>query len=78
MTGVKFDRQPVISPVKGNSKMSKLMLDRANKKIWGVCSGLAKWTGIDATIIRIIFVLAAVFGFGSALLIYLALGLILD
>ncbi len=25
--------------------MTKLVLDRANKKIWGVCAGLANWTG---------------------------------
>ncbi|MCC6482957.1 PspC domain-containing protein [Sphingorhabdus sp.] len=58
--------------------MTKLTLDRANKKIWGVCAGLANWTGMDATVIRVIFVLATLFGFGSALLIYVALGLILD
>ena len=58
--------------------MTKLTLDRANKKIWGVCAGLANWTGVDATVIRIVFVLATLFSFGSALLIYVALGLILD
>lgn len=58
--------------------MTKLTLDRANKKIWGVCSGLANWTGIDATIVRVVFVLATLFGFGSALLLYIALGLLLD
>jgi phage shock protein C len=75
---LKFDDKPVVGPVKGNSKMSKLMLDRANKKIWGVCGGLANWTGIDATVVRIFFVLATLLGFGSALLVYIALGLILD
>ncbi|MEW6576547.1 PspC domain-containing protein [Sphingorhabdus buctiana] len=58
--------------------MTKLTLDRANKKIWGVCAGLANWTGMDATVVRVIFVLATLFGFGSAILIYVALGLILD
>lgn len=58
--------------------MTKLSLDRANKKIWGVCAGLANWTGMDATVVRVIFVLATLFGFGSAILIYVALGLILD
>jgi phage shock protein C len=72
-------RDPVIKPVNGSKmKMTKLTLNHANKKIWGVCSGLAAWTGIDATIVRIAFVLATLFGFGSALLIYIALGLILD
>jgi phage shock protein C len=75
----KFDLPPVVKPVTSKeSKMTKLTLDRANKKIWGVCAGLANWTGVDATVIRIVFVLATLFGFGSALLIYVALGLILD
>jgi phage shock protein C len=72
-------RDPVIKPVNGSKmKMTKLMLNHSNKKIWGVCSGLADWTGIDATIVRIAFVIATLVGFGSALLIYIALGLILD
>lgn len=58
--------------------MTKLMLDRANKKILGVCAGLANWSGIDVTVVRIAFVVATLVGFGSALLIYIALGLILD
>ena len=29
--------------------MTKLMLNRANKKILGVCAGLSDWSGIDAT-----------------------------
>jgi phage shock protein PspC (stress-responsive transcriptional regulator) len=75
---LKFDNSAPIQPIKGNPKMTKLMLDRTNKKIWGVCSGLANWTGMNATVVRVIFVLATLFGFGSALLIYVALGLILD
>jgi len=75
---LKFDDRSAMIAEKGNGKMKKLTLDRANKKIWGVCSGLANWSGIDATIIRIVFVLATLFGFGSALLVYVALGLILD
>lgn len=58
--------------------MTKLSLNRANKKILGVCAGLADWTGIDVTIMRVFFVLATLLGFGSALLVYIALGLILD
>ncbi len=58
--------------------MTKLMLNRANKKIIGVCAGLADWSGIDVTVIRILFVLATIFGFGSALLIYVILALVLD
>jgi phage shock protein C len=72
-------RTPFIQPIptKG-TKMTKLMLNRANKKIVGVCAGLSDWSGVDVTVIRIIFVLATIFGFGSALLIYVVLALILD
>jgi phage shock protein C len=43
-------------------KRGKFVLDRANGKIFGVCAGIAALTGIDATIIRIGFVVATVAG----------------
>jgi len=53
----------------------KLYLSDTDKKIAGVCGGLADYFGIDATIIRIIwFVLA--FGYGTGLILYLAFWLI--
>jgi phage shock protein C len=58
--------------------MNKLRLDRENKKILGVCSGLGQWTGIDANLVRILFVIAALVGFGSPVLIYILLGLIIN
>ncbi|MFM2410740.1 MAG: hypothetical protein RL481_1568 [Pseudomonadota bacterium] len=71
----KFD----IQPIEGKKKaMNKLQLNRANKKILGVCAGLSDWSGIDTTVIRIAFVLTTLVGFGSPILIYVALGLILD
>lgn len=58
--------------------MARLTLDKTNKKILGVCAGLANWTGIDAMIIRLIFAIATVVGVGSHVLIYILLALILD
>jgi len=53
----------------------KLYLSDTDKKIAGVCGGLADYFGIDAMIIRIIwFVL--VFGYGTGLILYLAFWLI--
>jgi phage shock protein PspC (stress-responsive transcriptional regulator) len=63
---------------KGKPVKNKLRLDKANGKLMGVSSGLANWSGMDVNLIRIIFVLATVFGFGSAVIVYLALGLIVD
>jgi phage shock protein C len=73
----KFDIRPLPSERK-KAKMTKLALNRANKKILGVCAGLSDWTGIDSTIVRATFVIATLIGFGSPILIYIALGLILD
>jgi len=58
--------------------MSRLTLDKSNKKFLGVCAGLANWTGIDALIIRLIFAVATVIGIGSPILIYILLAMILD
>ncbi len=58
--------------------MSRLVLDKANKKILGVCAGLANWSGIDATVVRLLFVITALIGFGSPILIYILMAMILD
>lgn len=51
-------------------------LTKRDKKLFGVCSGLANYMDIDPTVMRIIFVLAF-FGFGVGLLIYLVMALIM-
>ncbi|VAV89503.1 Phage shock protein C [hydrothermal vent metagenome] len=38
-------------------RYNKLYLDKKNGKICGVCAGIADYTGIDSTIIRIVAVL---------------------
>jgi len=53
-------------------------LDKANGKFMGVCSGIANYFGWDVNIVRIGFALGTVFGFGSLILVYLAIGLIAD
>lgn len=39
----------------------KLYKDDKNKKISGVCAGLARYFGIDATVVRLIWVLVSIF-----------------
>ena len=58
--------------------MSRLVLDKANKKILGVCAGLANWANIDPMIVRVIFAVATLIGFGSPILIYIVLAMIVD
>ncbi|MFZ4382331.1 MAG: PspC domain-containing protein [Sandarakinorhabdus sp.] len=54
----------------------QFLLNKPAGKIMGVCAGIADYFGWDVTLVRLGFVLAAVFGFGSPVLIYLLIGLI--
>ena len=58
--------------------MTRLVMDKANKKILGVCAGLAKWSGIDPLIVRLLFVITTLIGVGSPIIIYILLAMILD
>jgi phage shock protein PspC (stress-responsive transcriptional regulator) len=51
-------------------------LVKGDKKLFGVCSGLANYFDLDPTIMRIIFIIAFLF-FGTGLLLYLILALVM-
>lgn len=53
-------------------------LDRTRGKLMGVCGGLANYFGLDATLVRIGFTVGALLSLGTAILVYLAIGLIAD
>ncbi len=55
-----------------------LRLDKPNGKLFGVCSGLANWSGVDPLIWRLGFVAATLLGFGLAIPIYIVMALIVD
>lgn len=65
-----------MNPVDNNSGKRALRLDKANAKVWGVCGGLANYFGIDPLMVRLLFVVGALAGFGSFVLIYLLLALL--
>jgi phage shock protein PspC (stress-responsive transcriptional regulator) len=50
----------------------KLYRSQSDRKLAGVCGGLGEYFNIDANVIRILFVVFAVFG-GAGLVIYLAM-----
>jgi len=51
-------------------------LVKGEKKLFGVCSGLANYLDIDPTVMRIIFVLGFL-GFGVGLLVYIVMAFIM-
>ncbi|HWD45778.1 MAG TPA: PspC domain-containing protein, partial [Actinomycetota bacterium] len=50
----------------------KLYRSRTDRKLGGVCGGLAEYFNLDPTLLRVLFVVLAVLG-GSGLIIYLAM-----
>lgn len=54
----------------------KIKKSRNDKMLAGVCGGLADYLGWDSTIIRVLFVVCALIGVGSPILIYLILAIV--
>jgi len=57
--------------------MKRIYRSVRDKKLFGVCGGLAEATGIDATILRIVLVIAAVFSGGAPIPIYIIAAMIM-
>jgi len=61
-------RRKIMAP-----ESKKLYRSRNNRMIAGVCSGLAEFFGIDTTVVRLVFAAGALLGFGSFILVYLVM-----
>lgn len=61
----------------GSDSFSKEFYSRSktDKKLMGVCGGLAGYLGIDSSTLRIVFILSTLLTFGLFALVYLALGI---
>ena len=66
-----LDRRPA-----GGGAPARFHLDRAEGKVFGVCAGIANYTNIDPLVVRLVFVAGTILGFGSFVLIYLAIALL--
>jgi phage shock protein C len=53
----------------------KLYRSQTQRMIAGVCGGLAEYFKVDATLMRVLFLLLAVFG-GSGIVIYIVMWII--
>lgn len=56
--------------------MAKRLYKGRDKKLFGVCSGLAEYFNVDPLLIRVLFVFAFI-AFGSGLLLYIILAIVL-
>ena len=66
-----LDRWPGGSP-------ARFRFDRTDGKVFGVCAGLANYMNVNPLIVRLVFVAGTIIGFGSFILIYLAIALLAD
>ena len=57
--------------------MKKLYRKRNDKKIAGVCSGIADYLNIDVTVVRVIWALVTLFSLGTGLIAYLICALLM-
>jgi phage shock protein PspC (stress-responsive transcriptional regulator) len=58
--------------------MGHLNKSSTDKMVFGVCGGLANWTGIDSSIIRLGFILGSIFTGSILFWIYILLGILLS
>ncbi len=65
-----------IMPRQEADMQKKLKRSRGESMIAGVCGGIADYLDIDATLVRLVFVLLALLG-GHGLLVYLILWIIM-
>ena len=54
----------------------KLYRSESDKKLCGVCGGIAEYFGLDSTIIRLLWIIASLF-VGSGILCYIICALIM-
>ena len=73
MSDLRFEDRAVHSPAHQGFRLNK-----QRGKIMGVSAGIADYFGIDTTLVRVAWVAGTILGFGSLILIYLAIGLIAD
>ena len=57
-----------------SARHTKFYLDKKNGKFMGVCAGIADYTGVDVTLVRIGMVLLALLGQGIGIIAYFVVG----
>lgn len=58
-------------------EQKKLLRSVDNRMVCGVCGGIGNYFNVDPTLIRLVWVLAAFFGAGSGLLVYIIAAIII-
>ena len=62
---------------RGGARSRRLVKSKRDRKVMGVCAGIARYLGVDPIIVRILFVVGAIFGSGVTIPLYLVLGAVM-
>ena len=65
------------SSTQTQTPVRRFLRSRNDRMIAGVCGGAAQYFGVDAALLRVILVLAAILGIGTGVLLYLACWLVI-
>ena len=57
--------------------MQQLYKSSTDKKMMGVCGGLAEYFNLDSSLVRVLAIFAFLISSGSAIVLYILLGIIL-
>ena len=60
-----------------NGDKKELRRSISNRKVCGVCGGIGDYLNIDPTVIRLLWVIFSIAGFGSGLLAYIITAIIM-
>lgn len=63
--------------ISGGNPMTQLSKSKTQKSIFGVCGGVAKYLGLDVSLVRIAFVLGAICTGSLVFWIYLLMAIVL-
>ncbi len=74
MSGLRFDDGVRAA----TSARRRFRLNKAEGRLMGVSAGIADYFDVDVTLVRIAWIVGTLVGFGSLILIYLAIGLLAD
>lgn len=55
----------------------KLVRSRTNRMLCGVCGGVGEYLNVDPTLVRLLWILCALAGCGTGLIVYIAAALII-
>ena len=67
---------PTASPEQPAVKINRFYRSRFDRKLFGVCGGLGEYFRIDATIMRILFIISAFASFGLTVLLYAIMAIV--